>query len=221
MPQCCLYFHYKECRGCLEPSPCPVSSSKPCRPAKTNIGSKLLNFPGPGAPRRSQSSACSPPFPGQGPGWGGADVSPCWGQPGQGKAAVGAGRCAASPQQACGECAARSAELKHLRGCTQLILPCVHPTHRPNLGTGWAWWWSRGEGQPRRAGTMVVSLPPYMCFIGLCKSKYSTRDLFLQGLRGGPGAVSSRARGAEQRLPRPVLDVSANSRLSAGLRVVY
>lgn len=27
----------------------------------------------------------------------------------------------------------------------------------------------------------AICLPPYMCFIGLRKSKYSTRDLFLQG----------------------------------------
>lgn len=50
MLQHCLYFHSKECRGCREPSPRPVSSSEPCRLAKTNIGGKLLNFPGaPGA----------------------------------------------------------------------------------------------------------------------------------------------------------------------------
>lgn len=41
----------KECRGCLEPSPCPISSSELGCPAKTNIGSKLLNFPGPSTHR--------------------------------------------------------------------------------------------------------------------------------------------------------------------------
>lgn len=58
----CLCSH-KECRGCLEPSPCPISSSQLGCPAKTNIGSKLLNFPGPSTHRAE-------PVLGQGPGWG-------------------------------------------------------------------------------------------------------------------------------------------------------
>lgn len=37
----------------------------------------------------------------------------------------------------------------------------------------------------------------------------------------GPGAASLLARGAEHGLPHPVLDVSANRRLSAGLWVIY
>lgn len=71
VPQLCLYFHSEECRGWREPSPCPVSSSEPCRPANTNIGAQLLNFPGPGAHR----AAPVLPLPGQGPGWGCAHMS--------------------------------------------------------------------------------------------------------------------------------------------------
>lgn len=190
MPQHWLYFHYKECRGCLEPSPCPVSSSKPCRPAKTNIGSKLLNFPGPSAPRHSQSSACSPPFPRQGPGWGGRDASPCWGRR---NAAVHRWELEGA-QRARGERAVCSAGLKRLWGCTQLLLP-IAPL-APAWAQGGFGGRAGGEDRPQRAGTMAcaICLPPHTCCIGLCKSKYSTRDLFLQGqgrLRGFRGRTRS------------------------------
>lgn len=48
-------------------------------------------------------------------------------------------------RQARGERAARSAELKHLRGSTQLIPPRVHCTHGPRMGMRWAWRQSKGR----------------------------------------------------------------------------